>query len=64
MSVKKVVLYFDDQRDALDFTLAAGSVMSSGGQHVPNLVRPLVRATRIRIGRTETRDDDTTAAAS
>jgi hypothetical protein len=46
----QVVLYFDDQADALRFALAAGSVMSGGEPRASNeLVQETARATRIRV---------------
>jgi len=63
MSARKVTLYFDDHRDALRFTLAAGSVMTgadhpSTGQNVLRIVQPLSRASRIRVGRTATEEEE------
>jgi hypothetical protein len=53
MAAGKVILYFDNQEDAMHFTLAAGSLISgekrtekSGG---PDLARELSRATRICV---------------
>lgn len=46
----QVVLYFDDQADALRFALAAGSVMAGeGGKFTNELVTEVTRATRIRL---------------
>ena len=46
----QVVLYFEDQADALRFALAAGSVMAGDGEKVTsNLVQETARVTRIRI---------------
>jgi hypothetical protein len=46
----QVILYFEDQADALRFALAAGSVMSGDGDRVSNaLVQETARASRIRI---------------
>lgn len=46
----QVVLYFDDQADALRFALAAGSVMAGeGGRHSTDLVENTSRVSRIRI---------------
>jgi hypothetical protein len=46
----QVVLYFDDQADALRFALAAGSVMAGGEPRATdNLVQETARATRIRV---------------
>ncbi|HEY1676639.1 MAG TPA: hypothetical protein VGG04_02935 [Candidatus Sulfotelmatobacter sp.] len=46
----QVVLYFEDQSDALRFALAAGSVMAGEGGKVTNdLVTETARVTRIRI---------------
>ena len=46
----QVILYFDDQADALRFALAAGSVMA--GDAAPaseNLVQETARISRIRL---------------
>jgi hypothetical protein len=46
----QVVLYFDDQADALRFALAAGSVMAGEGTKFSReLVEETSRATRIRL---------------
>jgi len=46
----QVVLYFDDQADALRFALAAGSVMAGdGARTTEDLVQETTRATRIRL---------------
>jgi hypothetical protein len=46
----QVVLYFDDQADALRFALAAGSVMAGeGGKFASELLEEITRATRIRL---------------
>ena len=46
----EVVLYFDDQADALRFALAAGHVMAGeGGQFASDLVLEAARVTRIRL---------------
>jgi hypothetical protein len=46
----QVILYFDDQSDALRFALAAGSVMAGDGTRVVNdLVQETARVTRIRL---------------
>jgi|SwirhisoilCB3_FD_contig_41_3964088_length_412_multi_3_in_0_out_0_1 hypothetical protein len=54
MALKKVVLYFEDQQDALRFTLAAGSLISGeySGMTGPlaKLTAPLSRAARITAG--------------
>ena len=60
---KKVILYFENERDALRFTLAAGSAMADAGQPntAPNamlLAQRLSRATRIRVRHTPSQDDD------
>ena len=49
----QVILYFDDQSDALRFALAAGSVMA--GDRTPgnnDLVQKAARVTRIRLNAT------------
>lgn len=46
----QVVLYFEDQADALRFALAAGSVMAGdGAKFTNNLVEGTARVTRIRM---------------
>jgi len=46
----QVILYFDDQADALHFALAAGSVMAGDGTRAPSeLVSKTARITRIRL---------------
>jgi hypothetical protein len=46
----QVVLYFEDQADALRFALAAGSVMAGeGGKFTNDLVQETARAMRIRL---------------
>jgi hypothetical protein len=51
----QVVLYFDDQADALRFALAAGSVMSGDGSRGPeDLAQETARVTRIRLNATNT----------
>ena len=46
----QVVLYFEDQADALRFALAAGSVMAGGnGKITSDLVQETARVTRIRL---------------
>jgi hypothetical protein len=48
MAARQVILYFDDQQDALRFALAAGSVMSGDGQS-GELIQETQRASRIRL---------------
>jgi len=51
----QVVLYFDDQADALRFALAAGSVMAGDGSSATSdLVQKTARVTRIRLNATNT----------
>ena len=52
MAAKEVVLYFDDQSDALRFALAAGSVMSGEQQtqSAHELISETQRASRIKLG--------------
>jgi hypothetical protein len=51
----QVVLYFDDQADALRFALAAGSVMAGDGSPATgDLVQKTARVTRIRLNATNT----------
>ena len=46
----QVVLYFDDQADALRFALAAGSVMAGdGAKFGDDLLMETTRVTRIRL---------------
>lgn len=46
----QVILYFDDQTDALRFALAAGSVMSGDGtSSTADLAEETTRVTRIRL---------------
>jgi hypothetical protein len=46
----QVILYFDDQADALRFALAAGSVMAGDGTRSKgDLVQEAARVTRIRL---------------
>lgn len=46
----QVVLYFEDQADALRFALAAGSVMAGeSGKFSSNLIAETARVTRIRL---------------
>ena len=48
----QVILYFDDQADALRFALAAGSVMAGDGSRTTgDLVQEAARVTRIRTRR-------------
>jgi hypothetical protein len=46
----QVILYFDDQSDALRFALAAGSVMAGDGARVTDdLIHETARVSRIRL---------------
>ena len=46
----QVVLYFDNQADALRFALAAGSVMvGEGAKFTSELLEETARVTRIRL---------------
>jgi hypothetical protein len=46
----QVILYFDDQADALRFALAAGSVMAGDGARVTDdLIQETARVSRIRL---------------
>jgi hypothetical protein len=53
MADSQVILYFDDQKDALRFALAAGSVMAGAGEAVTdeqrNLIQETQRASRILL---------------
>jgi hypothetical protein len=51
MAARQVILYFEDQQDALRFALAAGSVMSGDGQ-TGELIQETQRASRIRLEET------------
>ena len=51
MTARQVILYFDDQKDALCFALAAGSVMSGDGRAGPGEERNLIQKTQ-RASRT------------
>lgn len=52
MAAREVILYFDDQTDALRFALAAGSVMSGEKQSksASELVNETQRASRVKLG--------------
>jgi hypothetical protein len=52
MAAREVILYFDDQTDALRFALAAGSVMSGEKQtkSANELINETQRASRIKLG--------------
>jgi hypothetical protein len=46
----QVILYFEDQADALRFALAAGSVMAGdGARFTDDLVQETARVSRIRL---------------
>ncbi len=46
----QVILYFEDQGDALRFALAAGSVMAGEGAPVTeHLIKETARVSRIRL---------------
>ena len=53
MAAKQVILYFDDQKDALRFALAAGSVMSNESEadaaEKRSLIQETQRASRILL---------------
>lgn len=53
MAARQVILYFDDQKDALRFALAAGSVMAGSGETVvaeqQSLIQETQRASRILL---------------
>jgi hypothetical protein len=47
---EQVILYFEDQADALRFALAAGSVMAGDGdQATEDLAQETARVSRIRL---------------
>ena len=54
MAARKVILYFDDQSDALRFALAAGSIMSGErlAHTTDELIQETQRATRVKLGET------------
>ena len=52
MAAKMVVLYFDDQVDALRFTLSASSVMAGEGHRTGELSRALRQASRLLVEET------------
>ncbi len=63
MAVKHVILYFDDEQDAYQFTLAAASVMADpssiySSRKSVHVLEPLTRATRVRVNRTASHADD------
>jgi len=62
MAARQVILYFDDQKDALRFALAAGSVMS-GGEAITDEQRNLIQETQ-RASRILLDEPVNTAAAS
>jgi hypothetical protein len=53
MAATQVILYFEDQKDALRFALAAGSVMSAAGEAITdeqrNLIQETQRASRVLL---------------
>jgi len=52
MAARQVILYFDDQKDALRFALAAGSVMSGDETETHEertLIQEMQRARRILL---------------
>jgi hypothetical protein len=46
MAARQVILYFDDQKDALRFALAAGSVMSGESETETTKQRTLIQETQ------------------
>ena len=46
MAARQVILYFDNQKDALRFALAAGSVMAGEGETVTTEERTLIQETQ------------------
>lgn len=46
MAARQVILYFDDQKDALRFALAAGSVMAGESETVTTEERALIQETQ------------------
>ena len=60
----QVILYFDDQADALRFALAAGSVMSGDSTRTKNnLVQETARVTRIKVSKATTPANPDAAAS-
>lgn len=60
----QVVLYFEDQADALRFALAAGSVMAGeSGKITEDLVEETARVCRIRLDAVNSGGSKKTAAA-
>jgi len=53
MSSKEVILYFENESDAVHFTVAASSLISEGDSQArpdaTRLIQPLARAHRIRV---------------
>lgn len=45
----QVILYFEDQSDALRFALAAGSVMAGDAGVTDDLIQETARVSRIRL---------------
>ncbi len=61
----QVILYFENPKDALRFTLAASSVMAGDGSSANDaLMREMGRITRIRLDDAATRDVEANAIAS
>jgi hypothetical protein len=59
----QVILYFDDQADALRFALAAGSVMAGDGPRVTDdLIQETARISRIRLDAAKVADSKTKAS--
>jgi hypothetical protein len=57
----QVILYFEDQADALRFALAAGSVMAGDGARVTeDLIQETARVSRIRLDEANAGKDNTT----
>ena len=49
MATKQVILYFENDHDAMNFTLAASSVIGSDGRSREDLRQEVRRATRILV---------------
>lgn len=59
----QVILYFDDQADALRFALAAGSVMAGDNTPAKNtLVKETARVSRIRLNKAATGNQEKVAS--
>jgi hypothetical protein len=53
MSASQVVLYFDKPEDAIQFTVAASSVLAADGSHPEALLKVAQEMNKVRRIRTE-----------